>query len=184
MERVRPTAGCCHTSKLVDSRIAEPSGSCEPLSGGSCRLGHCRLARSSLGRLLVETRPNQIVLRLFVPIPVVARSSATHSVLLEMGIGWRSAMKANRTVEVSPPPSVESCASAALESWIALAQTELKTATRGSTEEVSGSRETQSAEWRQNAARQRKGVSNPCAVTQTKTKTATGRCAREAAARL
>jgi len=89
--------------QLEDSRIAEPARGHKQLPGGSCRLGHCCLARSRLSRLLVEARPNQIVLRLFVPIPVVARSSATHSVLLEMEIGWRFAMKANRTVEVSPP---------------------------------------------------------------------------------
>ena len=170
--------------QLEDSRIAEPARGHEQLPGGSCRLGHCCLARSCLSRLLVEARPNQIVLRLFVPIPVVARSSATHSVLLEMGIGWRSALKANRTVEVSPPPSVESCASATMESWIALARTKLKTATRGSTEEVSGDRETQSAEWRQIAARRRMSNAHPRAVTRTTGKAATGGCAREAAGRL
>ena len=166
--------------QLEDSRIAEPARGHEQLPGGSCRLGHCCLARSHLGRLLVETRPNQIVLRLFVPIPVVARSSATHSVLLEMEIGWRSAMKANRTVEVSAPhlrwrvvfrqrwkvglPCTDKTQDS--DSWTG--------------RHVPGRLGTGSVEQRQNAARQRKSVSNPCAVTRTKTKTATGRCAREA----
>jgi len=131
VERVRPTAGCCHTSKLVDSRIAEPSGSCEPLSGGSCRLGHCRLARSSLGRLLVETRPNQIVLRLFVPIPVVARSSATHSVLLEMGIGWRFACRQTGRWRFRPPTFGGELSFGCDEKSNCLARPRFKTATRG-----------------------------------------------------
>jgi len=99
MERVRPTAGCCHTSKLVDSRIAEPSGSCEQLPGGSCRCGQSRLARSRLGGLLVEARTKQLVLCLLVPVPVVPPCSFTHNALLENENGWRSAGTANRVCD-------------------------------------------------------------------------------------
>ena len=99
MERVRHTAGCCHTSKLVDSRIAEPSGSCEQLPGGSCRCGQSRLARSRLGGLLVEARTKQLVLCLLVPVPVVPPCSFTHNALLENENGWRSAGTANRVCD-------------------------------------------------------------------------------------
>jgi hypothetical protein len=98
MAQVRHTAECFHATPTSggDSRIAEPAKGSVPLPDGSCRRCQGDFARSGLSGLFVEARPKQCVLCLLKPVPVIPSCSFTHSALLEMKRGWRSAKTANR----------------------------------------------------------------------------------------